>query len=194
MKPIFTLPFETIDGFLSSIQLSEHYKLYEGYYKQTQIIPATINGIGSSANPNSIRGLQKTLQYALSGRVLHEIYFGQMSLTPTNIDTISAELLELINASFGSLDTYIADMNAAAVTCRGWYRLEYDAENNILYHNVGDFHDEGSTTGFVPLIALDMYDHAYFYDYQTRKGEYVNNFIVHLDWTDVNQRLTNARQ
>jgi superoxide dismutase, Fe-Mn family len=189
MNSIYVLPQEEITGFLSKVQLTEHYKLYKGYYDQVQSVPATINGLGTSANPASIRGAQKTLQYALSGKVLHELYFDLMSVGETSTSDISSELHSLITTSFGSLETFISDMKAAAKVSRGWYRLELDTENHVLYHNVGDFHDEGSTSGFKPLIALDMYDHAYFYDYQTNKGLYIENFLAHLDWKKVSARL-----
>jgi superoxide dismutase, Fe-Mn family len=190
MNSIYVLPQEEISGFLSKVQLTEHYKLYKGYYDQVQSLPATINGLGSSSNPTSIRGAQKTLQYALSGKVLHEIYFDLMSANTTSFSDMSDELKALIVHCFGSVEGFIADMKAAAKMSRGWYRLEHDTENNLLYHNVGDFHDEGSTSGFKPLIALDMYDHAYFYDYQTNKGLYIDNFVNHLDWKKVSARLS----
>ena len=190
MKPIYTLPYETIEGFLSPIQLSEHYKLYEGYYNQTRDLPTKINGLGNTENWASIRGQQKTLQYALSGRELHELYFDLMNPTPTDSQSTVSDLLkQSITNSFGSYDQFISDLKAAAKMSRGWYRLELDPINHNLYHNVGDFHDEGSTSGFYPIIALDMYDHAYFYDYQTNKGAYIEKFLEHLDWQKVSKRL-----
>lgn len=190
MKPTkYILPYTEIANFLSKTQLAEHYKLYEGYYNQTIDLPPKINGISKTDNVSNIRGLQKTLQYALSGRELHEIYFDIMSPEKTNINTISDNFKKLLENSFGSVDNFISDMKASAKTARGWYRLELDSTNQILYHNVGDFHDEGSTSGFEPIIALDMYDHAYFYDYQTNKGEYIDKFVEHLDWEKVNKRI-----
>jgi superoxide dismutase, Fe-Mn family len=193
MKTIYTLPYIEIDGFLSALQLSEHYKLYEGYYNQARDLPAKVNGMGATENWAGIRGIQKTLQYALSGRELHEIYFDLMSPTPTNYETEASELLkQSITNCFGSIEGFVSDMTAAAKMSRGWYRLELDLINHRLYHNVGDFHDEGSTSGFWPVIALDMYDHAYFYDYQTNKGKYIEQFIAHLDWKKVSTRLENG--
>ena len=190
MSTIYTLPYTDITGFLSSTQLSEHYKLYEGYYSQARDLPAKINGIGATDNWAGIRGMQKTLQYALSGRELHEIYFDLMSSTLTNYEQDASELLkEKITSCFGSYKQFVSDMTAAAKMSRGWYRLELDTIHHQLYHNVGDFHDEGSTSGFLPVIALDMYDHAYFYDYQTNKGKYIEQFLMHLDWKKVSNRL-----
>ena len=190
MSAIYTLPYTEITDFLSATQLSEHYKLYEGYYNQARDIPAKINGMGATDNWSGIRGMQKTLQYALSGRELHEIYFDLMSPTATSyLDTASNLLKESIDVCFGSFDQFISDLKAAAKMSRGWYRLELDPINHKLYHNVGDFHDEGSTAGFWPIIALDMYDHAYFYDYQTNKAAYIDKFIAHLDWAKVSERL-----
>lgn len=190
MKAIYTLPFDSIPGFLSEIQLKEHYKLYEGYYNTARDLPAKINGIGATENWASIRGQQKTLQYALSGRELHEIYFDLMSPTPTAFETDASDLLkEHIEKCFGSYEQFLSDLKAAAKMSRGWYRIELDTTNHKLYHNVGDFHDEGATSGFYPVLALDMYDHAYFYDYQTNKGAYIDKWLNHLDWKKVSQRL-----
>ena len=190
MKLIYVLPFTEISGFLSALQLSEHYKLYEGYYNQARDLPSKINGMGATENWTSIRGVQKTLQYALSGKELHEIYFDLMSPTATNYESDASELLKKsIDVCFGSFEQFLSDMIAAAKMSRGWYRLELDTINHTLYHNVGDFHDEGSTSGFWPVIALDMYDHAYFYDYQTNKANYIEQFIAHLDWKKVSERL-----
>lgn len=190
MKSIYSLPFSSIPEFLSETQLKEHYKLYEGYYNQARDIPAKINGLGSTESWVAIRGQQKILQYALSGRELHEIYFDLMSISPTSYLEDASDLLkESIDACFGSYDQFISDLKAAAKMSRGWYRLELDPINHHLYHNVGDFHDEGSTSGFYPVLALDMYDHAYFYDYQTNKAAYIENWIKHVDWKKVSQRL-----
>ncbi len=189
MSPKYTLTYTEIPGFLSQIQLSEHYKLYEGYYNQTQTIPALINGISQTPAVSNVRGMQKTLQYALSGRELHELYFASMKTEASSVDDVSAEFKALVETSFGSWDVFVSDLKAIAKTCRGWYRLELDPKNRVLYHNVGDFHDEGSTAGFALVGALDMYDHAYFFDYQTNKGEYIEQWLKHLDWSMISARI-----
>ena len=191
MPTKFTLPFTQIDTFLSATQLSEHYKLYEGYFNQANDLPSKINGISTTDSVTNLRGLQKTLQYALSGRELHEIYFGMMTTEPTDYKSIDSELKELINHSFGNIETFISDLKACAKVSRGWYRLELDQVNRKLYHNVGDFHDEGSTSGFKPILALDMYEHAYFFDYQTNKAGYIDAWFNHLNWSMAQDRLVN---
>jgi superoxide dismutase len=117
MKTIYALPYTEIDGFLSALQLSEHCKLYEGYYNQARDLPAKVNGMGATENWAGIRGVQKTLQYALSGRELHEIYFDLMSPTPTNYEADASELLKSsITTCFGSIEQFVSDMTAAAKT------------------------------------------------------------------------------
>lgn len=190
MSEKYTIPYAEIPGFLSKTQLSEHYKLYEGYYNQTQTIPAQINGIASTPAVSNVRGMQKTLQYALSGRELHELYFATMRVEQTDpVTSASDEFKSLVSESFGSWEGFVADLKAIAKTCRGWYRLELDPKNRVMYHNVGDFHDEGSTAGFALIAALDMYDHAYFFDYQTNKGVYIEQWLKHLDWTAISARI-----
>ena len=186
---LLKLGYTEVPGLLSATQLSEHYKLYEGYYNGANDLPQKINGVGASDNPGAIRGLQRNLQYALAGRELHEVYFDQISVEETSTSDMPTKLVETVTESFGSVETFMSDMAAAAATCRGWYRVEQDLRTGQLYHNVGDFHDEAFTPGFGLVIALDMYDHAYFFDYQTNKKEYIANYIKHLDWNKVAARL-----
>ncbi|GAB4143965.1 MAG: superoxide dismutase [Patescibacteria group bacterium] len=189
MQPIFQLPYQNIPDFLSELQLSEHYKLYNNYYNQTNDLPAKINGSGTS-NPAGIRGAQKTLQYALAGRDLHEYYFGGMSVSETSIEQIPSKLKTLIEQSFGSVESWQADFTACAMAARGWAIVELDERNGVLYNVVADFHDEGSTIGFKPVVVLDMYEHAYFADYQTNKKAYIENWWKHISWETVASRLS----
>lgn len=188
MAQKYILKYEELPGFLSKTQILEHYKLYEGYYNTVEDLPKKINGL-SKTDPSKIRGMQKNLQYALSGRNLHEIYFDTIKMGGGNTENISEEFKNLIEKSFGSLETFISDLKECAKVARGWYRLELDPTNHVLYHNVGDFHDEGTTAGFKTVIALDMYDHAYFYDYQTRKAEYVEKWLQYADWARISERV-----
>ena len=188
MAEKYILKYEEITNFLSKTQILEHYKLYEGYYNTVEDLPSKINGV-SKTDPSKIRGMQKTLQYALSGRNLHEIYFDTMKADGGKIEEMSQDLNNLILKSFGSLENFISDLKECAKAARGWYRLELDPVNKILYHNVGDFHDEGTTSGFKTIIALDMYDHAYFYDYQTQKVDYINKWLEYADWAKISQRI-----
>ena len=188
MQPIYSTNYQEIEGFLSSTQISEHMKLYTNYYNQTNDLPAKINGLGTT-NPAGIRGQQKTLQYALAGRDLHELYFSGMTTSQTNISDIPNNLASLIESSFGSVEAWIADFTAVAMAARGWAILEFDARNNTLYNVVADFHDEGGTIGFQPVLVLDMYEHAYFYDFQTNKKDYIAKWWSHVDWQTVASRL-----
>jgi Fe-Mn family superoxide dismutase len=188
MQPIYSLDYNEIPDFLTEKQISEHFKLYTNYYNQTNDLPSKINGLGTS-NPASLRGNQKTLQYALAGRDLHEIYFGGLTASLTSISDLSGDLKALIEQSFGSVESWIADFNAVAMAARGWAIVELDPRNNTLYNVCADFHDEGGTVGFKPILVLDMYEHAYFYDYQTNKKDYISKWWSHIDWKAVSARL-----
>ena len=189
MQPIYALKYQEIPEFLSQTQISEHFKLYTNYYNQTNDLPAKINGTGLT-NPTGIRGAQKTLQYALAGRDLHELYFSGMSTSVSSLESMPANLKTLIEASFGSLEAWVADFTAVAMAARGWAILELDIRNNTLYNVVADFHDEGGTIGFQPVLILDMYEHAYFFDYQTDKKSYITKWWSHVDWQTVAARLS----
>ena len=189
MQPIYTLEYTDLPDFLSEKQIAEHMKLYTNYYNQTNDLPAKINGLGTS-NPAGIRGQQKTLQYALAGRDLHELYFGGMTASVTFLSDIPDALKAHIEKCFGSVEAWAADFTACAMSARGWAILELDPRNDVLCNVVADFHDEGGTIGFKPILILDMYEHAYFFDYQTNKKDYIAKWWSHVNWGVVASRLS----
>jgi len=188
MSNLTNLDYSKINNFLSEIQISEHLKLYQNYFNQSQTLPQDILKTVKE-NPTGVRGKQKTLQYALAGRDLHELYFLGMSDSKTSFDEINSELKNLIEKSFGSLENWAEAFKVCAMAARGWCILEMDPKTKILYNTVCDFHDEGFTPGFIPVLALDMYEHAYFFDYQTNKQLYINSGFEHINWQYIAKNL-----
>jgi len=117
----------------------------------------------------------------------HNFYF--LSLTPIKGTTPSAALEKAINAAFGSVDSFKEDFGKAAVSVfgSGWAWLVKDAEGKL---SIAKESNAGNpmTRGLVPLLTFDVWEHAYYIDYQNRRADYVSALWELIDWNVISER------
>ena len=140
-----------------------------------------------------VNKLQKDLAFHLSGHINHSIFW--KNLAPTNADRADGELAAAINEFFGSFEAFQAHFNAAAMGIQGsgWAFLAWDSVGEKLI--IEQLYDQQSNvaTGSIPLLMLDMWEHAFYLDYQNVKGDYVKAFWSIINWADVAERFDAAR-
>jgi Fe-Mn family superoxide dismutase len=174
-----------LDG-ISREAVEAHYKLYEGYVNKRNEILAKLDGVElAAANQaySEIRALKVELSFAIGGIKNHEIYFGHLGGGGGEPDgTIAA----LINRDFGSAADWRADLKATGMAGRGWAWTAYDWDEGRLFNYVGDAQNTFPIWNATPLVALDVYEHAYWLDYQTDRASYIEAFFDNLDWSTVN--------
>ena len=165
--------------------LKEHFKLYEGYVKKTNEIQEKIEKADKSeANGvySAIGELKRQETFAVNGMKLHEVYFGHLNGTGEP----KGELVKMIENDFGSIDAWKADMVATGICARGWAILAFDYKDNRLHNYGSDAHNVGAVWGAIPIIVLDVYEHAYFMDYGVNRKDYLDAFFKNLDWDFAN--------
>jgi Fe-Mn family superoxide dismutase len=174
-----------LDG-ISRESVEAHYKLYQGYVAKRNEILGKLGDVDlSAANQvySEVRALKVDLTFAIGGIKNHEIYFehlGGDGGDPT--DAIG----DLIERDFGSAANWKADLKATGMAGRGWAWTAYDWDEGRLFNYIGDTQNTYPIWNATPLIALDVYEHAYFLDYQTDRASYIDAFFANLDWTTVN--------
>lgn len=169
---------------ISRRTMEEHFKLYEGYVKKYNDIVTRLSQINHDpAQANStyseIRELKLELSFAIGGVKNHELYFailGGESGRPTG------RLESEIERCFGSIEAWETDLKASAMAARGWVWLAYDQDWNYLFNYIGDAQNTYPIWNANPILALDMYEHAYFIDYGTANASYIEAFMSVLDW------------
>jgi len=174
-----------LDG-ISRAAVEAHYKLYEGYVNKRNEILGKLDGIDlAAANQvySEIRGLKVELSFAVGGIKNHEIYFEHLGGGGGDPDGLIGDL---IARDFGSAADWRADLKATGMAGRGWAWTAYDWDEGRLFNYAGDAQNTFPIWNAAPLIALDVYEHAYFLDYQTDRGSYINAFFDNLDWRTVN--------
>lgn len=177
-----------LDG-ISERTMTEHYKLYEGYVKKWNEIIGELREVDlASANQISskFRALSVEMTFALSGIKNHEVYFG---LLGGSGEQPSGKLLERLTKDFGSYESWKDIFTAAGMAARGWAHLVWDRDLERLLVIVGDSQNTYLNWNSVPLVALDVYEHAYFIDYGVKRADYVTAFFKNIDWSVVEKQF-----
>ncbi len=188
----FSLP--NLTG-ISSKNIEEHIKLYEGYVKHANLILDHIAEFSKDSEKYAFElgELQRRFAFEFDGMRNHEYYFAQLEGGAKELDSESA-LAKKLTEQFGSVEAFLARFKAIAMTRGvGWAMLYYDTETgNLLTQWVEEQH-LGHLTGLSPVLALDMWEHAYVYDYPTsEKKKYVEAFFENLNWDIVERNYKKA--
>jgi superoxide dismutase, Fe-Mn family len=170
---------------VSKNQSREHLKLYEGYCKKIDEIRKKISSSSEEGNStySEIRGLKIEEGFCINAVKLHELYF-------ENIGNGKAEeVKKIIENDFGSFSKWEKDFINSALSARGWVVLAYDWIDRKLHNYVCDMHHQGGIWQVIPILVLDMYEHAYFIDFGTEKKKYIELFLKNINWEIVEERL-----
>jgi superoxide dismutase, Fe-Mn family len=174
-----------LDG-ISREAVEAHYKLYEGYVaKRNEILRKLADADLSAANQvySDVRVLKVELSFAVGGIKNHEIYFEHLG---GNGGDPTGQFADLIKRDFGSVETWRRDLKATGMGGRGWAWTAYDWDEGRVFNYIGDAQNTFPIWNATPLVALDVYEHAYFLDYRTDRGSYIDAFFDNLDWATVN--------
>lgn len=137
--------------------------------------------------------LQQALTFNVSGHVLHSLLW--RNLRPHGAGRPEGELLAAIDENFGSLDSLRRVMTETALAVRGsgWCALAWEpAGGRLVVEQVQD-HQGNIGNGTVPMLVLDVWEHAYYLQYQNRRPEWVAAFWKLVDWEDVGNRFRSVR-
>lgn len=177
-----------LDG-ISDNQIQQHRDiLYKGYVDRLNLIEEKLKSADrAGANPtySEIGELKRQEIFATNGIYLHEAYFGNLGGKGTKP---AGKIAELINRDFGSVEKWQEDFRAAGVAARGWVVLACNLEDGKLHSYSMDLHHVGAVWSSLPLLVLDVYEHAYLLDYGVKRPGYLDAFFKNIDWNVVNQR------
>ncbi|MEY5146363.1 MAG: hypothetical protein RL224_677 [Actinomycetota bacterium] len=165
-----------------------HSKHHQAYVTGANTALEAMAEARESNNFASLPKLQKDLAFNLGGHVNHSIFW--QNLSPTGGEP-TGDLAAAINEYFGSFEKFKNHFSAAAVGIQGsgWAYLAWDAMGNRLI--IGQLYDQQGNLamGNIPLLMLDMWEHAFYLDYQNVKADYVKAFWNIVNWEDVANRF-----
>ncbi len=172
----------------------EHLKLWQGYARKTneirdlllkmEVDPAKANQVYSE-----IRALKVDYTFAYQGFINHNIYFETLG---GQGGPATGAIAEMIKKSFGSFENWEKDWKATGMGARGWVFLAYDYNGGHLFNYIGDAQNTFPIWNHVCVLAMDVYEHAYFYDFQTSRMPYIDAYMKCIDWEAVDRCFRSA--
>jgi Fe-Mn family superoxide dismutase len=194
------LPFRPpLEGISDRTLKNHHDKLYAGYVgKKNEIenrleeLGRTIVTDGQAANStySELRSLKQSETYAVNGVYLHEWYFEVLGGNGKFEN--ARELVQAISGIFGSVESFIKYFSECAMAARGWTVLAWDTKESRLWIYNCDAHNQGGVWGALPIVVLDVYEHAYFMDYGADRQAYLKAFWKNFNWTAANDLFKRA--
>ena len=188
--PDLTYDYSALEPHISArIMELHHSKHHAAYVTGANAALDAMAEARAANNFANLPKLQKDLAFNLGGHVNHSIFW--QNLSPAGGE-VGGELSAAINEYFGSYDGFKNHFSAAAVGIQGsgWAYLAWDALGNRLV--IGQLYDQQGNIpmGSIPLLMLDMWEHAFYLDYQNVKADYVKAFWNIVNWEDVQKRFS----
>jgi len=171
--------------------LKNHFTLYQGYvnnFNKLDEMLVKIEEEGKHGTPEYAE-LNRRLGWEFNGMRLHELYFENLIKGGRKIAD-DGKIATAITKEFGSLEFWEKDFRSmGAMRGIGWVVLYYDKAAGRLFNVWINEHDVGHFSGCVPLLVMDVFEHAYMIDYGLKKADYVNAFFKAIDWIVVEKRM-----
>jgi len=191
--PELTYDYSALEPHISArIMELHHSKHHQAYVTGANAALEAMAEARASNNFGTLPKLQKDLAFNLGGHVNHSIFW--QNLSPEGGE-VSGNLSAAIDEFFGSFDGFKNHFSAAAVGIQGsgWAYLAWDALGNRLV--IGQLYDQQGNIamGNIPLLMLDMWEHAFYFDYLNVKADYVKAFWNIVNWADVAKRFDSVK-
>ncbi len=190
-----TFDLSDLNG-ISNETLAMHFKLYEGYVTNTNVLNQRIadligDGQLDPTQSAAFSELKRRFGFEYNGMVLHEYYFDNMQKQGTGDPFSNSAFVGAAEASFGSYETWKADfVNTGKMRGVGWAAVYQDPSNGAISNHWINLHETGNVAGYKPILIMDVWEHAFIKDYApVDRPKYIEAFFSNINWTTVNARL-----
>ena len=178
-----------MEGFSETL-LNNHFTLYEGYVTNTNKLMDLLASMlkeGKVGGPQYAE-LKRRMGFEFNGMRLHEYYF--KNLGGTRVLAKGGRLGRKLAEDFGSYDDWEMDFNGIAMMRGiGWAILYQDNETKKLFNQWINEHETGHPAGCIPVLVMDIFEHAFITDYGLKRADYIEAFFKNINWGVVEGRL-----
>jgi len=182
---------------ISDQTLEMHFKLYEGYVKETNNLTERITEFIKDGNVDqeempAYSELTRRLGFEYNGMVLHEYYFDNLqSGGGTGNPQQTSEFQKAAVVTFGSYDIWKADfVGIGKMRGVGWAICNQNPANGRISNHWITLHETGNVAGFSPILVMDVWEHAFLLDYKpAERPKYIEAFFSNINWNMVEERL-----
>jgi Fe-Mn family superoxide dismutase len=187
--------YDALEPLLSREILELHHGAHHAaYVKGANQTLDKLSDARRNARFDYIGQLEKSLAFNLSGHVLHSLLW--RNLAPGGGGTPTGELLTALKQDFGDFSAFKEQLTAAAASVQGsgWGALSWEPlGKQLVVEQVFD-HQGNTGNATVPILVIDMWEHAYYLQYRNKKAAWLEAFWQLVNWTDVAARLAKVRK
>jgi Fe-Mn family superoxide dismutase len=179
-------------GIDEQVMRVHHDKHHAAYVKGLNTALDRLEKARVSGDMGEVKALSREVAFHGSGHVLHTLYWH--SMTPGGSGEPKGELRKALDRAFGSFAAFTAQFLAATkdVEGSGWGVLAWEPMGRRLLVLQAEKHQSLTVWGVVPLMVSDVWEHAYYLQYQNRRADYVDAFFKLVDWSATAKRLEKA--
>jgi superoxide dismutase, Fe-Mn family len=195
--PPLPYPYDALEPYIDEQTMRLHHDIHHlGYVKGLNTAEEKLAEARNSGDFGLVKHWSREAAFHGAGHLLHSIFWTNMTAADRTTPNPSGELSQAIDRSFGGFDAFKAQFQAAAnaVEGSGWGILAYRPSDESLIVLQAEKHQNLTQWDVVPLLVLDVWEHAYYLKYQNKRPEYVKNFINIINWDDVAERYRHARR
>ena len=178
--------------FLSQGNKDNHLELYKGYANTSNEVSAKLDSVDKSSvssNHSLFRSLKLDEAYNQNGVYLHELYFENISHLASEISMDSLSYIKLSN-DFGTFDAWQKDFLACCQASRcGWAVTAYNVFTKKYQNIMIDLHSQNIPIGSIPVVVMDVWQHAYYRDYLKEVKIYSSAMMKELNWDIIEKRI-----
>ena len=195
----YTLPplpygYADLEPYIDAQTMTLHHDVHHaGYVRNANEAVVELEQVRRAGGQeiSSVRTLTDKLSFNLSGHLLHSVFWTNMMKNGGGEPAADSEIAKAITRDFGSFEAFAAQFQAAAqqVQGSGWGVLAYEPNSQRLIVLQAEKHQNLGVWGAVPLLVIDVWEHAYYLKYQNQRSSYVKAFMNVVNWGDVDKRL-----
>jgi len=192
--PPLQYPPDALEPHIDAKTISLHHdKHHAGYVNGLNDALAKLEEARKKNDFAVVQHLSRLVAFHGSGHILHSLYFDNLSPKPENPP---GALKDAITGQFGSLDTLKAQLSAASNTAAGsgWGMLAYEPFGGRLIVLQIEKHENQMLCGAIPLLVIDVWEHAYYLKYQNLRADYVKAIWNVINWKSVQAKFDEARK
>ena len=186
---------------ISDKTLEMHFKLYEGYVTNTNLLTERIAAILADGKVDqeempAYSELTRRLGFEYNGMVLHEYYFANMKRQGGGDPARGSQFRSAVERSFPSFEIWKTDFTSVAkMRGVGWSICYLDPATGLVSNHWIEMHQSGNVAGFIPLVVMDVWEHAFLLDYKpSERPKYIDAFMANMDWDAVEKRVAAVHQ
>lgn len=185
--PVLPYGYDALAPIMSAETLTLHHdKHHQAYVNGANIVIDKLSSARTANEAVDMKALLKELSFHLGGHLLHSLFWKTMR-APSENNQPSEAFLAVIKETFGSWERFQAEFEQTAISVEGsgWAVLMLCPGGSCLAMAQIEKHNTNAFVGFAPILALDVWEHAYYVDHKNNRAQFVKNFWQIINWEEV---------